>query len=220
MHRVDTEGHVGNLFVDGNPQLGQQGTIFSHAWANDVQENICHVIVEAGIELEKGDGDQLLLAIQTLIAAAAAASRVKPGTIAMHAGEDAPAGWLECDGSEQLIATYPDLAEVCGTTFGAAAALHFKLPDFRGYAPRGWDNGRGIDAGRVLGSTQADQNKQHTHAAKHATSPGSANDTVANGGIMTDDPAGGQVTVTWMVADEGGAEARMKNLAVPFIIKT
>lgn len=39
------------------------------------------------------------------------------------------------------------------------AALHpaNKLPaDMRGYAPRGWDNGRGVDTGRVLMSAQDD----------------------------------------------------------------
>ncbi len=69
MHRVDTDGHLDNAFADGNPQIGQQGTIIDEQWLNDVQENICLLIEAAGIALVKGDGEQLKDAVMALDAA-------------------------------------------------------------------------------------------------------------------------------------------------------
>ncbi|MEW9901652.1 phage tail protein [Pseudomonas putida] len=68
-----------------------------------------------------------------------------------------PAGFLELDGSTQSIATYPDLAAYLGTTYnkGDEPAGYFRLPDTRGEFLRGWDHGRGVDAGRALGSSQS-----------------------------------------------------------------
>ncbi|MEX5360931.1 phage tail protein [Pseudomonas guariconensis] len=68
-----------------------------------------------------------------------------------------PAGYLELDGSVQSAAAYPDLAAYLGTTYntGGEPAGYFRLPDYRGEFLRGWDHGRGIDAGRTLGSSQA-----------------------------------------------------------------
>lgn len=68
MHRVDTSGSVSGRFQDGNPAVGQQATQLGSAWCNDVQENLCKVIEEAGFTLEKGNADQLLAAIIALIA--------------------------------------------------------------------------------------------------------------------------------------------------------
>lgn len=65
-------------------------------------------------------------------------------------------GYLELDGSVQSIAAYPDLAKYLGTTFntGGEAAGFFRLPESRGEFLRGWDHGRGIDAGREVGTAQ------------------------------------------------------------------
>lgn len=52
---------------------------------------------------------------------------------------------------------------------GANAAADFAankrlgLPDLRGEFPRGWDNSRGVDVGRMLGSTQTGLVEAHTH---------------------------------------------------------
>lgn len=69
MHRVDTDGHDANAFADGDPQVGQQGTIIDEVWLNDVQENICLLIEAAGIVLVKGDGEQLKDAVMAFDAA-------------------------------------------------------------------------------------------------------------------------------------------------------
>ncbi|WP_282412263.1 phage tail protein [Pseudomonas sp. PS01299] len=75
--------------------------------------------------------------------------------LAFPTGIVAP-GYLELDGSVQSIATYPDLAAFLGTTYnkGNEGADNFRLPESRGEFLRGWDHGRGVDAGRAVGSYQ------------------------------------------------------------------
>ncbi|QHM72993.1 phage tail protein [Mixta intestinalis] len=58
-----------------------------------------------------------------------------------------PTGWLKCNGSVFDKAKYPKLAAVYSS--GA-------LPDLRGEFLRGWDDGRGVDAGREMLSAQGD----------------------------------------------------------------
>ncbi|SEP91069.1 phage tail protein [Pseudomonas sp. NFPP19] len=67
-----------------------------------------------------------------------------------------PAGFLEVDGSVQSAAAYPDLSAYLGAAFnkGDEGAGNFRLPDSRGEFLRGWDHGRGVDAGRDVGSFQ------------------------------------------------------------------
>lgn len=79
---------------------------------------------------------------------------VPVGTILPFAGSSIPAGWLECAGQVLSRTTYPDLFAVIGTTYGAATSETFNLPDLRGEFLRGWDNGKGVDPGRALGSAQ------------------------------------------------------------------
>lgn len=70
------------------------------------------------------------------------------GEIVPFAGSVSPKiNWLECDGSEVLIATYPDLYIVIGDTYGTASADHFRLPDLRGRTPAG--TGTGTDLSPV-----------------------------------------------------------------------
>lgn len=65
-------------------------------------------------------------------------------------------GFLELDGSVKSVATYPDLATFLGGVFnkGDEGAGNFRLPESRGEFLRGWDHGRGVDAGRAVGSHQ------------------------------------------------------------------
>lgn len=59
----------------------------------------------------------------------------------------APLGWLICNGAAFDKAMYPYLA---------AAYPSGRLPDLRGEFIRGWDAGRGVDAGRAILSAQGD----------------------------------------------------------------
>lgn len=62
-------------------------------------------------------------------------------------GAVAPAGWLKCNGQQFNTAQFPVLASRYPSGF---------LPDLRGEFVRGWDDGRGADAGRALLSEQGD----------------------------------------------------------------
>jgi hypothetical protein len=65
MHRVDADGATAQFrFTNGNPNTGTPATLLEQAWHNDVQEEICTLIEEAGITLVKGDWDQLRRAIK------------------------------------------------------------------------------------------------------------------------------------------------------------
>lgn len=86
------------------------------------------------------------------------------GVCAMHAGSVAPSGWLKRNGAAVSRTTYSALYGVIGTSYGAGdGSTTFNLPDDRGMFDRGWDDGRGVDAGRVLGSYQTSQNLAHGH---------------------------------------------------------
>ncbi|MXH16077.1 phage tail protein [Escherichia coli] len=58
-----------------------------------------------------------------------------------------PTGWLKCNGAAFSAEEYPELAK---------AYPGLKLPDLRGEFIRGWDDGRGVDIGRILLSAQGD----------------------------------------------------------------
>lgn len=86
------------------------------------------------------------------------------GTVTFVAGSTPPDGWLKANGATVSRSAYSDLFSRIGTTFGAGnGSTTFQIPDLRGEFIRGWDDGRGIDGARVLGSSQVDQNKSHSH---------------------------------------------------------
>ena len=66
-----------------------------------------------------------------------------------------PTGWLKCNGAPFSAAQYPKLA---------LAYPSLALPDLRGEFIRGWDDGRGIDAGREILSAQGDAIRNITGA--------------------------------------------------------
>lgn len=86
----------------------------------------------------------------------AQASALPVGTMVSFPLDKIPPGFLELDNSVKSIAVYPDLAAFLGTAFnkGDEGAGNFRLPESRGEFLRGWDHGRGVDAGRTVGSWQ------------------------------------------------------------------
>lgn len=66
MHRIDTNGHVANLFNEGDPLVPRLPTQIDKHWLNAVQEEIVGVILDAGISLVKGTNTQLLSALRNL----------------------------------------------------------------------------------------------------------------------------------------------------------
>ena len=86
------------------------------------------------------------------------------GQVALYASSTAPTGWLKADGAAISRTTYAALFTAIGTTFGAGdGSTTFNLPDLRGEFIRGLDDGRGVDAGRVIGTAQEDAFQGHWH---------------------------------------------------------
>ena len=82
-------------------------------------------------------------------------ARVAAGTLAFFVVNSTPSGWIKCNGATISRTTYADLFAAIGTAYGAGdGSTTFRLPDCRGEFPRFFDDGRGIDAGRAVGSYQ------------------------------------------------------------------
>jgi microcystin-dependent protein len=142
-----------------------------------------------------------------------------------------PVGFFEANGGLLSIAAYPDLAAYLGTTFntGTEGAGNFRLPDSRGEFLRGWDNGRGVDAGRALGSSQADALKEHRHLGGVGSVWGGSVDPFVYGRTDVDTPGQANSFVTetastgvnsqGYTSKVGESETRPRNLAVMWCIK-
>ena len=78
-----------------------------------------------------------------------------PGVMLPYGGEEAPEGWLFCDGSEVNIADFTELFKIINYNFRDKTLLTgngvsvFALPDMRGRFPLGLDNINGPSANRV-----------------------------------------------------------------------
>lgn len=131
------------------------------------------------------------------------------GAVQMFAMSAPPRGWLKANGAAINRNTYSALFSAIGTTFGAGdGSTTFNLPDMRGEFARGFDDGRGIDAGRAFGSSQIDEFKSHTHTYNASASGGGASG------------SGGPVTQTGATTGAtGGTETRPRNVALLACIK-
>ena len=146
---------------------------------------------------------------------------VSIGSIETFAGVEAkiPEGYLLCNGQEVSRTTYKDLFDVIGTTYGSTSGTTFKVPDLRGEFIRGFDNGRGVDNGRVFGSSQVDMIKSHKHDVQGIFHQYNSNlFGVANGTKSVLFNWSGKVGVTETNIG-GGVETRPRNIAMNYIIK-
>ncbi|WP_349305003.1 phage tail protein [Neisseria sp. Marseille-Q6792] len=85
------------------------------------------------------------------------AGMIPSGAVMYFAGQTAPTGWLKANGAAVSRTAYAALFAAIGTTYGTGdGRTTFNLPDLRGEFIRGWDDGRGIDSRRALGSGQSD----------------------------------------------------------------
>ena len=112
------------------------------------------------------------------------------GAIAFFGFSSPPSGWIKANGATISRITYADLFGAIGTTFGAGdGATTFQLPDLRGEFIRGFDDARGVDAGRVLGSWQADAIRNITGYFNPKSGAGA--DGVASGAFYNSSPTFG-----------------------------
>lgn len=156
--------------------------------------------------------------------AAALASANIPGSGGIWFANSPPTGFLECNGSSLLRASYPALFSAIGTAYGSADGTHFTIPDLRGQFLRGWDNGRGVDSGRAWASLQLDAMQGHIHqpsdGGNFLTRAGGSGSAIPSGGGEVDDAVtGGPVTDGTHGTPRIASETRPTNVAAMFVIK-
>lgn len=157
---------------------------------------------------------KLLAALAALLPSASS-----PGDIKMVGSQLVPNGWLVCDGTSELRATYPALFGAIGVSFGSVDATHFTLPDMRGMFARGYDNGRGVDVGRVFGTYQPDAMPTHVHSVN--LQPLNSADAGGSGKVATGNSAAEGVIPPFNTSSTGsGTEVIVKNVALTFCIYT
>jgi microcystin-dependent protein len=71
--------------------------------------------------------------------------------------------WAYAQASGNVAASDAAWATATGMFSPGDGSTTFRPPDLRGYVFRAWDDGRGTDTGRQIGSMQTDQNQSHTH---------------------------------------------------------
>jgi len=156
------------------------------------------------------------------------------GTVVMWVTADAPTGWLLCNGTEQLITSFPTLDGVLGTTYGirtngsgAAGTTHFRLPDLRGRVPMGAGTGRNVAnsanlSARTLGTKVSDaethtltipEMPSHDHQSLQFGPSGGAAGLRADAVVTTD-------TRTGFTGGGGAHNNTQPSTVINFIIKT
>ena len=169
--QVEATATQDGKYTDGSVAGGIAATRLRAAAFNAMQEELAHIVESAGLALDINDMTQVLKAIQKLTLSRAnpfadiksdGAAAISTALTNLGLGEGSalpvgvpvpwpsatpPTGWLKCNGAAFSAEEYPELAKVYPTN---------KLPDLRGEFIRGWDDGRGVDAGRQLLSSQGD----------------------------------------------------------------
>lgn len=141
------------------------------------------------------------------------------GSVAIYPFNGIPNNRLVCDGQLYNISDYPKLFAKLGNAYGGNGTTTFAVPDYRGVVLRGLDSGRGLDAGRTLGSYQADTLKSHDH---DRNPDGNAESIILpQGGVNSGDIQGPAVRMKQYskTGSTGSDETRMKNTSVIFAIK-
>lgn len=178
------------------------------------------------------------LATTAFVVGAVTSAVVPVSTVIAIANAVVPTGFLECNGATISRTTYASLFSKIGTTYGVGdGSTTFAIPDLRGEFIRGWDNGRGVDSSRTIGSIQQQSFQSHNHAAGVSTSGGHAHPfskaegyaSGMDGWVGQGNPAYGTTTLwtggagehthTVDVYSNGSQETRPRNIALMYCIK-
>lgn len=190
--------------------------------------SLMKLVEDAGVAPASFDANTPATYDRLSLAVAALASG-RPGDVKISAASTVQSGWLECNGSVKVRATYPALFAAIGTSYntGGEAGTDFRLPDLRGSFVRGWDNGRGVDAGRTIGSSQVDalQNITGSLGAANGGGLGASGAFVADGAPFNHITAGTSGTDASWTFDASrvartATETRPRNVAMMYVIKT
>lgn len=141
------------------------------AWEDALVSN-ANVAADAAIAYSKLNLTGSILA--TDLASGAFPAEIPHGSVTMFAGAAAPTGWLLCDGTSYLRASYADLFAVISTTYGSADGTHFNVPDLRGRMVVGLGTHTDIDSlGENDGVTVASRRPKHNHSVSNTSGHGS-----------------------------------------------
>ena len=143
---------------------------------------------------------------------------VRTGSIHLFATVAGQPGYSLCDGGMLSPAAEPRLFAVIGTTYGGDGVTTFAKPQICGEFVRGLDMGRGVDAGRAIGSYQVDVVAAHTHTMKRNGNSTQGDDQTgfASNGF---DGNNNVPTSTATQSPAGAVETRPRNVAFPYCIK-
>lgn len=149
------------------------------------------------------------------------ANGLPPGAIVYFAMNKAPTGFLKANFAAVSRTVYADLFAAIGTTYGAGDGVNtFNVPEGRAEFPRGLDDGRGIDPGRVIGSWQEDSMKAHQHMTglDHENEGGAGaafgrKELTANKRTEVLDALGYTSNNSTLTESIGGTETRPRNVA-------
>ncbi|WP_374075464.1 tail fiber protein [Bdellovibrio bacteriovorus] len=164
---------------------------------------------------------------------ALATAGVPSGAVQTFAGSTCPSGWLKANGQAVSRTTYANLFTYIGTTYGAGdGSTTFNVPELRGEFIRGWDDGRGLDSGRAMASTQTQDIQAHSHSISTAdvynsasSAPGAfiINDNSSDAIVSSDNISPGSNsslrTNRFSTSSAGGSETRPRNVALLYCIK-
>ena len=144
--------------LDGVTATAAEINILDGVTATTAELNTLDGITATTAELNTTDGVTSPIQAQLDALDALITDQVVPaGAVQAFARNTAPTSWLKADGAAVSRTTYATLFAAIGTTFGAGdGSTTFNLPDLRGEFLRGWDDGRGVDSGRIFGSAQGD----------------------------------------------------------------
>jgi microcystin-dependent protein len=148
------------------------------------------------------------------------------GEVCFFGMTTAPAGFLKANGAAVSRSTYAALFTAIGTTYGAGnGSTTFNLPDLRGEFPRGWDDGRGVDSGRAIGTAQLDAFQNFTGTLGGSQDALSGDGAFSNNGSVSGQrPNNGtasrqSVTLDPSLVARTATETRPRNVALLACIK-
>ena len=158
------------------------------------------------------------LATTAYVAAAVGGLGTAAGSVVYYAASTAPAGWLKANGAAISRTTYSILFAAIGTTYGTGdGSTTFNIPELRGEFIRSLADGRAVDTGRVLGSSQTDDFTSHNHPDT-STGSGVLGSISGNSWVQVNNSYTSTYTGGSAVS-QGGTETRPRNVALLACIK-
>jgi microcystin-dependent protein len=211
--------------VSNNSSDSEPSTKFKYMWWYDTSTHT--------LKLRNEGNDDWIIIGQLDQTNNAFSGGTPAGAVQPFAMSTPPTGWLKCNGQAVSRTGYAALFSAIGTTYGTGdGSTTFNVPDLRGEFIRGWDDSRGIDSGRTLGSNQSDAIEAHTHDVDIEASDIADSATELTSGqtglqyhTYVYDPEGQPSAYLWSDSatgetdSTGGTETRPRNIALNYCIK-